>query len=41
MAPVLKFQYQIVKLGFQEWDVLHYSRVVNYIDNHMMRTCEA
>jgi hypothetical protein len=40
-APIHKFCDKIVKLNFQEWDVLKLQWKLNYIDNYMVKTCEA
>jgi hypothetical protein len=40
-APIHKFHDKIVKLKFQAWDVLKLQWKLNYIDNYMVKTCEA
>jgi hypothetical protein len=40
-APIHKFRDKIVKLNFHEWDVLKLQWKLNYINNYMVKTCEA
>jgi hypothetical protein len=39
-APVLNFEDQIVKLNFQSWMCLNYSKILNYIDKYMVKNCD-